>query len=176
MGSTTSRRNGQCCANNQSVDREQLHSNLTTHRAARIHLYHDSGSSSEGEEGYERPDPIPQPAPTLDPEELKWRAQILESFKTSVQEGNTSLVQYFFNEYPDIDFAKTYWRNGHCHLSKHINIQTTHYTLIFVCHCSGDTALHVAVRNKHTKLIRMLIDDGQTYYGIDVKSYSYTTN
>lgn len=112
MGDSLSSKCGSQCCTNQAVDRDNLTTNLTTHRAARTTLYHSSGDSSdEGEGSYSEEDSEPAVA-EMDHEELALRAQVLESFKGAIQSGNTSLVSYLFNEHPNLELARTKWRNG----------------------------------------------------------------
>ena len=121
-----------CCRSNDSLDRDNLNKNLSghTHRANRTTLYHSdsSGSGDDGERSYSDEG---SDGPYIDPSELALQVTIIESFKAALQNGNTSLVEYYFNEHPSLMLGTTKWRNGSHHFSPALQMlqSATHFTL-----------------------------------------------
>lgn len=80
----------------------------------------------------------------VDPAEQKLRRHIVESFKKAVENGNSSLVTYYFNEHPENNLGESRWRNG-------------------------DSCLHVAVQQKNEELLRLLLGRG-VEHGVDLNA------
>ena len=170
--------NAICTDTNQSVDRQGLNTNLTAHRGRSGSLY--GGSSSDEESGGEADfsdSDEPQPAPM----EKALEAQIMKSFRMAVQKGNTSLIKYYFEEHPDLQWGNTRWKNGiitsvhamsdhfytyfNSEFQEQLNGQYTHSV-------SGDNCFHAAVRMKNMKLIELMLQDGHEN-NIDVERALY---
>jgi len=150
MGSNLPTQCGNCCSSEQTVDRDSLNETLTSQRALKTTLYNSSDSSADGEgEDSSYSSDSEQAYSAADPAEVALKAQVIESFKAALQNGNTSLVEYYFNEHPDEELARTKWRNG-------------------------DTCLHVAVRKRDQNLIRMLLKEG-VYHGVNINEQNAMT-
>ena len=157
MGAELASKCNQCCATNQSLDRDRMtqHQSKQRSKASRKGhtLYGAKPTSStsfdssyhEGEASYS--DAYSDSSePYVDPRKIAYQAQVVESFKAAVQAGNTSLVEYYFNEHPELYLGRTRWRNGNalstlnvpCH-SIHDLMDKPEYVHVLHSTCVRDT-------------------------------------
>lgn len=114
MGAAFTARVNQCCtAPNQAVDSKALNNNRATSRA-RGTLYaassdDESDHYNHGEASFSDSDSEPEPTDHLDEESRK---EVFETFTLAIDQGNTSLLTYYFQEYPNVNWGLIRWKNG----------------------------------------------------------------